>query len=133
MGLCGSGGGGVEVADPQISRRSTQCLKKINAAYNDAEDKKKMLLLGAGESGKSTIFKQMRIINASGYSNDELKQFRWIIHRNVIDGIKILIEAAQERSLDLNEANEDIADAMLLYSGENVSPEVGRKCAHSNA
>ena len=35
----------------------------------------KMLLLGAGESGKSTIFKQMKIINKDGYSEKERKEF----------------------------------------------------------
>ena len=33
----------------------------------------KMLLLGAGESGKSTIFKQMKIINKDGYSKKEVR------------------------------------------------------------
>merc|ERR1711939_851738 len=31
----------------------------------------KMLLLGAGESGKSTILKQMKLIHEGGYSRDE--------------------------------------------------------------
>ena len=32
-------------------------------------------MLGTGESGKSTVFKQMRIINSTGYSAGELKQY----------------------------------------------------------
>lgn len=35
----------------------------------------KMLLLGAGESGKSTLFKQMKIINKNGYSEKERMEF----------------------------------------------------------
>ena len=127
MGLCG--GGISATIDPAVTLRNTHCLKKIREDCEKAHNKKKLLLLGAGESGKSTVFKQMRIINASGYSSGELRQFRWIIHRNMIDGMRTLVEAAQEWGLELTESNEDVADAMLLYQGENVNPEMGESFA----
>ena len=122
MGFCG---GSPAVIDPALVRRSNQCLKKLRDDFQRDDEKKKLLLLGAGESGKSTVFKQMRIINAAGYSSGELRQFRWIIHRNVIDGIKALIAAAQTWELELTESNEELADAVLLYEGENINPEMG--------
>ena len=47
-----------------------------------------MLLLGAGESGKSTIFKQMKVINKNGYTEKERKDFIGIIHMNVCTEMK---------------------------------------------
>jgi len=66
------------------------------------EDKKRMqselklLLLGAGESGKSTIAKQMKIIHLDGFDEDELEQFKPIIKSNVIECMKVLVQAAQD-------------------------------------
>lgn len=43
----------------------------------------KMLLLGAGESGKSTILKQMKLIHEGGYSRDERESFREVSVRQI--------------------------------------------------
>lgn len=37
------------------------------------------MLLGAGESGKSTIVKQMKIIHETGYSDEERKAYRPVV------------------------------------------------------
>lgn len=49
----------------------------------------KLLLLGAGESGKSTFLKQMRIIHGYFFSPEELTEYRHTIYRNVIQGMKV--------------------------------------------
>lgn len=52
---------------------------------------KKLLLLGAGESGKSTLFKQLHDIYGTGFSDDEKMAYISIIHSNILDAIKKLI------------------------------------------
>ncbi|XP_059139549.1 guanine nucleotide-binding protein G(s) subunit alpha [Physella acuta] len=47
----------------------------------------RLLLLGAGESGKSTIVKQMRILHVDGFGPEERKQKIEDIKRNVRDAI----------------------------------------------
>ncbi|KAI8826749.1 heterotrimeric G protein alpha subunit [Fimicolochytrium jonesii] len=53
----------------------------------------KILLLGGGESGKSTIVKQMKIIHQDGYTRDELMTFQGPIFKNVLDSIQALVAA----------------------------------------
>jgi len=53
----------------------------------------KLLLLGAGESGKSTIVKQMKIIHERGYSQDECLQYRPVVYSNTIQSLMAIIRA----------------------------------------
>jgi len=48
-----------------------------------------LLLLGAGESGKSTIVKQMRILHVNGFSDTERKQKIEDIKKNIRDAILV--------------------------------------------
>jgi len=52
----------------------------------------KLLLLGAGESGKSTILKQLKVIHQSAYTTEECQQFREVIFGNIINGMQALLE-----------------------------------------
>ncbi|KAF8154375.1 heterotrimeric G-protein alpha subunit, GPA3-like protein [Mycena galopus ATCC 62051] len=45
----------------------------------------KILLLGSGESGKSTIVKQMKIIHQDGFDERERAEYRTTVYRNVLD------------------------------------------------
>jgi hypothetical protein len=52
------------------------CRLQLKADHERAQREVKLLLLGAGESGKSTIVKQMKIIHETGYSDEEKKAYR---------------------------------------------------------
>lgn len=53
--------------------------------------------LGAGESGKSTILKQMRLIyTRDGFSKNEKAEWRIIIFQNIIDGLRMIVDAMEE-------------------------------------
>ncbi|XP_077298560.1 G protein alpha o subunit isoform X3 [Arctopsyche grandis] len=53
----------------------------------------KLLLLGAGESGKSTIVKQMKIIHESGFTNEDFKQYRPVVYSNTIQSLVAILRA----------------------------------------
>lgn len=69
----------------------------------------KLLLLGAGESGKSTIVKQMKIIYLSGFNEEELMTFKPVIQANSIEATKLLVNAAKEFGYELDESSKKIA------------------------
>ena len=52
----------------------------------------KLLLLGSGESGKSTIVKQMKIIHGNGYSDKEKLQYRPVVVCNAIQSLFTIIK-----------------------------------------
>lgn len=60
-----------------------------------------MLLLGAGESGKSTIFKQMKIINNNGFSESERGTYKHIVHANTIASMNSLLDAVTTLGLEM--------------------------------
>lgn len=71
---------------------------------------------GSGESGKSTIVKQMKIIHQNGYTQQELGLYRLTIYKNVLDCIKALIGAMRQFNVPpANPKNNDNAEYLLDY------------------
>ncbi|KAI9138875.1 guanine nucleotide binding protein, alpha subunit [Paraphysoderma sedebokerense] len=65
----------------------------------------KMLLLGAGESGKSTILKQMQLIHGVGYSNEEREAFKEIIFSNCVQSMRVILEAMTNLGIAIGDEN----------------------------
>lgn len=55
----------------------------------------KLLLLGAGESGKSTLFKQLNHIWGEGYSEPERMKYVPMLHSNAMQAIQTLVLQAE--------------------------------------
>ncbi|XP_037554053.1 guanine nucleotide-binding protein subunit alpha-11 [Nematolebias whitei] len=53
----------------------------------------KILLLGTGESGKTTFIRQLRIIHGRGFSEEERKAFAKCIFQNIFTAIKAMTGA----------------------------------------
>lgn len=123
MGLCG-GDGPAQVVDPVQKKMSEAITRRIESMSEKEGRVNKLLLLGAGQSGKSTIFKQMNMLTKKGYTNSELRQYRYIIHRNCIDGIKTVLEALPALGLEVEDAAADQADMVELWDGENLNPSL---------
>eukprot|EP00128_Syssomonas_multiformis_P005471 Colp12_sorted_trinity150504_noHs@6699 len=53
----------------------------------------KLLLLGAGEAGKSTLIKQMKVIHSDGFSMDDRIRMRSAVYDHIISSMKAMVEA----------------------------------------
>jgi len=60
----------------------------------------KLLLLGIGESGKSTLFKQLKILYGDyEMSDSEMEEVRSVIFSNIVDNMQILLAQCNEFGL----------------------------------
>eukprot|EP01100_Stratorugosa_tubuloviscum_P004746 TRINITY_DN219_c1_g1_i1.p1 TRINITY_DN219_c1_g1~~TRINITY_DN219_c1_g1_i1.p1 ORF type:complete len:355 (-),score=144.66 TRINITY_DN219_c1_g1_i1:119-1183(-) len=97
------------------------------------KDKKKMeqefklLLLGAGESGKSTIAKQMKIIHLNGFNEEERKMYKDIIHSNIIMSVRVLVLACERLGIELSAENKprgQIFTANSILAEQELTPSI---------
>uniref|UniRef100_A0A8I5NH01 Guanine nucleotide-binding protein G(i) subunit alpha-1 n=1 Tax=Papio anubis TaxID=9555 RepID=A0A8I5NH01_PAPAN len=73
---------------------------------------------GAGESGKSTIVKQMKIIHEAGYSEEECKQYKAVVYSNTIQSIIAIIRAMGRLKIDFGDsARADDARQLFVLAG----------------
>ncbi|GFS88260.1 guanine nucleotide-binding protein G(s) subunit alpha [Nephila pilipes] len=79
-------------SDPN-RRHSRSIDKEISHWMKEYKKTVKFLLLGAGESGKSTIIKQMRILHTGGFSDRERQEKILDVKRNILEAMKELIGA----------------------------------------
>ena len=69
--------------------------KQLRKDKKDARKEFKILILGAGESGKSTFIKQMRIIHGSGYTEEDRRGFIKLVFQNIFMAMQTLVRAME--------------------------------------
>nr|XP_012291006.1 guanine nucleotide-binding protein subunit alpha-14 [Aotus nancymaae] len=79
--------------EKESQRISAEIERQLRRDKKDARRELKLLLLGTGESGKSTFIKQMRIIHGSGYSDEDRKGFAKLVYQNIFTAIQSMIRA----------------------------------------
>lgn len=109
MGGCAS----VEMGSKEDLERTAEIEKEMKRRKRFLDTEVKLLLLGAGESGKSTIAKQMKIIHMSGFTEAERANFLTIIWSNMVTSMKALCSAAAKLGINMDsKENEERRRAM---------------------
>ncbi|KAG7505725.1 guanine nucleotide-binding protein subunit alpha-13 [Solea senegalensis] len=97
-------------------RKSKEIDKCINRDKTYVKRLVKILLLGAGESGKSTFLKQMRIIHGKDFDQKAKEEFRATIFSNVIKGIRVLVDAREKLHIRWGKpSNQRHGDTMMAF------------------
>ena len=119
--------------DSSARKESNTIDKELQKSARDNGDVIKLLLLGTGDSGKSTIVKQMKIIHGDGYSNEELNSFQSVVHNNLLTSMTEVINATEKLNIRLHHlsnqthAMEIIKFSSSLKPGLVIPSDVGEK------
>jgi len=103
MGACFSSEGMESEEDKRRHREAERFLKAEKAKM---QSQVKVLLLGSGDSGKSTILKQMRLIHRVPFSPGEIESYRQLVFNNLTSGMTYIFEAMEDMELAIASENE---------------------------
>ncbi|XP_061686166.1 guanine nucleotide-binding protein subunit alpha-12a [Syngnathoides biaculeatus] len=118
-------GRGRDAAQEREARRRSREIDAMLARERRAVRRLvKILLLGAGESGKSTFLKQMRIINGQEFDKKALLDFRDTIYENILKGMRVLVDARDKLGISWQSC-ENEKQGMLVMSWEGRAGAVG--------
>ncbi|KAG1734502.1 heterotrimeric G protein alpha subunit [Suillus lakei] len=115
MGNC------VSAQDKEEKARSDAIDRQIEEDSRKFRKECKILLLGSGESGKSTIVKQMKIIHQNGFTKNELMAFRSTIYRNTLDSAQAIVLQMRNMNVEcVTPANRILAERIVEYRVEST-------------
>ncbi|MCP9264692.1 Guanine nucleotide-binding protein subunit alpha [Dirofilaria immitis] len=87
MGSCQS-----QEAQEQLARNKA-IEKQLNQDKRTGSSIVKLLLLGAGECGKSTVLKQMQILHSNGFTEDEINERKAVVYNNTVTSMYAILKA----------------------------------------
>jgi len=99
-----------------VKTSKTSIEDAIQKDKDQSHNQVKLLLLGSGESGKSTIFRQMKIIHKDGFSQEERNAFVPLIRRHCVENFRDLVAGAAKLDLLTDEIKAQFDD--VLHSAD---------------
>ncbi|KAL3316492.1 Guanine nucleotide-binding protein subunit alpha-14 [Cichlidogyrus casuarinus] len=104
------------------NRINKEIEKQLKRDKKDARRELKLLLLGTGESGKSTFIKQMRIIHGAGYSDEDRRSYIKLVYQNIYMAMYTMIRAMDPLKIPYEDKhNSNYASEILEVDYETVT------------
>lgn len=125
MGLC-CPNNNTDPSKPNFNVKKEQARTKtldnqITGYKEKQKQVNKLLLLGAGESGKSTMFKQVMSLYGTGFTPRDRKLYVSPIHGNIVYAMKILVTAVSKNAGSVLASNRDALKALSELKAEESS------------
>ncbi|KAJ6243537.1 guanine nucleotide-binding protein g(o) subunit alpha [Anaeramoeba flamelloides] len=108
-------------------KKSKEIEEKMKKDLENENKEIKLLVLGTGESGKSTFLKQLMILYKGGFGKQDKALYTTTIRSNLISHTKILIDAINELGIEVKSKSKKIMRdfyEMEYYSSEDLTEEV---------
>ncbi|OBA19769.1 guanine nucleotide binding protein, alpha subunit [Metschnikowia bicuspidata var. bicuspidata NRRL YB-4993] len=102
MGCVASTAGELEVLIDQQRLVSDAIDRSLNQKKKQDANLIRLFLLGAGDSGKSTVLKQMRLLHNSSFTDFERKKYSDVIWVDMIESMKMLLLNARKFKIPLD-------------------------------
>ncbi|KAI8801505.1 guanine nucleotide binding protein, alpha subunit [Cladochytrium replicatum] len=118
MGCC------MSADDTEGKKKNDEIENQLKKEKQNLRNEVKMLLLGAGESGKSTILKQMKLIHDTGYSNEEREAFREIIFSNTVQSMRVILDAMANMGIPLERDDNEKHKTVIIELPNQIEAEV---------
>ncbi|CAI5667237.1 guanine nucleotide-binding protein G(q) subunit alpha [Oreochromis niloticus] len=105
----------------EARRINDEIERQLRRDKRESRREYKLLLLGTGESGKSTFIKQMRIIHGRGYSDEDKRGFKQLVYQNIFTAMQAMIQAMNTLQIPYkNEHNKANATTVNKVDVEKV-------------
>ncbi|KAL6723258.1 hypothetical protein Aduo_018280 [Ancylostoma duodenale] len=105
--------------------KSKQIDKSIEHERDKADSHFKILLLGGSECGKTTIFKQMRVLHLNGFSKEDALTFKPYIHCNIMSSLAQLLKACASFKIVHENNVQEAIDQFTEYAEKIKNTEDG--------
>ena len=112
-------------SDQQLIAKNKKLEAQMSIDAKVANEKYKLLLLGAGESGKSTIFKQMKLIYGEKFSDEEKRDNIPFIHLNILQAMKMLVDQTVKMGITDVKATSAFETIRAIDENEPVTFDIG--------
>ncbi|GAA6003997.1 guanine nucleotide-binding protein subunit alpha [Rhodotorula paludigena] len=119
-------GQSIDADQAHQNKQSAAIDAELRRARQEEAKTVKCLMLGAGESGKSTLVKQMRLMYANPYSDRERHDYKEIVFTNALQSMQAVIRGFEVCNVALPQQHIPTAEYLLLVHSEDATdPSTG--------
>lgn len=112
-------------------QQAAAALRKERRKRKQADSNRvKVLLLGPGESGKSTVFRQMKLFYTQGFTSADRVSFRNVIRANMLESIQTLLAATRRFQIKTSSIENQFVSEILPLQYHEIPSKLDliRRC-----